>query len=94
MTNILSNLNDEQKNAVILIDKPVIVTAGPGSGKTGVLTTKIAYLIEQGVEPEKILALTFTEKAANEMMQRVVKKVKASSFPEISTFHAFSDHFM
>src|SRR5680860_284 len=71
MSDILSGLNDIQKKAVTQIDGPVMVIAGPGSGKTRVLTYRIAYMIQQGIPPHKILALTFTNKAAREMKDRI-----------------------
>lgn len=72
---LVNELNIEQKNAVEQIDGPCMIVAGAGSGKTRVLTYKIAYLIESGVSPYEILALTFTNKAANEMKQRIAKLV-------------------
>jgi DNA helicase-2/ATP-dependent DNA helicase PcrA len=72
---LVNELNTEQKNAVEQIDGPCMIVAGAGSGKTRVLTFKIAYLIESGVSPYEILALTFTNKAANEMKQRIAKLV-------------------
>ena len=68
---MFDNLNKEQIEAIKYIDGPLLVMAGAGSGKTKVLTTRIAYLIKQGINPDSILAITFTNKAAREMRQRV-----------------------
>ena len=86
----LSGLNKEQLKAVKHIDGPMLVLAGAGSGKTKVLTNRIAYLIEQGVSTDNILAITFTNKAAKEMKDRVIKLIgyDAKSI-QISTFHSF-----
>ena len=86
----LDTLNEEQKEAVTYLNGPLLVLAGAGSGKTKVLTSRIAYLIEKGVSPFNILAITFTNKAAAEMKERVIKLIggEAGSM-QISTFHSF-----
>ncbi|WP_066018409.1 DNA helicase Rep [Endozoicomonas atrinae] len=86
----MQRLNDRQAEAVKYIDTPLLVLAGAGSGKTSVITTKIAYLIQQcGISAKNIVAVTFTNKAAREMKERVGKLVKgkASSGLTVSTFH-------
>ena len=84
-----SLLNKEQIEAVKYMNHPLLVIAGAGSGKTRVLTYKIAYLIENGVNPYEILAITFTNKAANEMLKRVDKILNHNNRVMISTFHKF-----
>ena len=85
----LSRLNDRQREAVMHIDGPMLVLAGAGSGKTSVLTNRIAYLIENGVFPGNILAITFTNKAAKEMKDRVINLIGSSAYNiQISTFHS------
>lgn len=89
-TDILNELNDSQRAAVECIDAPSLVIAGAGSGKTRVLTYKIAYLLSQGINPWNILALTFTNKAAGEMQQRIAKQVgqDLASRLWMGTFHS------
>lgn len=87
---MLDNLNKEQIEAVMYKDGPLLVMAGAGSGKTKVLTTRIAYLIENGVDPFNILAITFTNKAAREMQDRIFSLIQdKAKFMQISTFHSF-----
>jgi len=87
----LNKLNPQQKNAVTAGNGPVLVVAGPGSGKTRVLTQRIAYLIaEEGVRPWQILAVTFTNKAAKEMQERVKRLLpdQATEGIMLGTFHS------
>lgn len=90
--NILDDLNEKQKEAVTHKEGPLLVIAGPGTGKTKVITHRIAYLIDKHkVTPEKILAITFTNKASQEMRERVNNEIgePPGSNVKISTFHAF-----
>lgn len=88
---ILDNLNKEQIEAVKYIDGPLLVLAGAGSGKTKVLTTRVAYLVDEiGIDPKSILAITFTNKAAKEMKERVTGILGSIAYQiQISTFHSF-----
>jgi len=87
MTDFKKELNPVQYKAVTHPDGPLLIVAGAGSGKTRVLTYRIAYLTTQGVQPSRILAVTFTNKAAGEMAKRVDKLVNA--YVPVSTFHSF-----
>lgn len=87
----LEGLNERQREAVLYNDGPLLIIAGAGAGKTKTLTTKIAYLIEKkNVAPENILAITFTNKAAKEMKDRLFKTIgQTAKYLEVSTFHSF-----
>ena len=87
---ILAGLNPAQRDAVIHYDVPSLIIAGAGSGKTRVLTSRIAYMIERGVAPERILALTFTNKAAEQMRTRIAQMLPDNRARRIrmGTFHS------
>lgn len=89
MENLLENLNKEQVEAVQTTQGPLLILAGAGSGKTKVLTTRIAYMIKQGVKPRNILAVTFTNKAAKEMKERIGKIIGEDTvkYMWVGTFH-------
>ena len=85
---VLFNLTPEQKKAVTTVDGPLLIIAGAGSGKTRVITQRIAYLIQNKIPPEQILAITFTNKATAEMKHRVCQYARGEQV-WVSTFHAF-----
>ncbi len=91
---LLDGLNPVQRQAVTFGTGPMLVLAGAGSGKTKLLTHRVAYLVEKGIHPTNICAVTFTNKAANEMKERILKLLKSlkaetsKAQPQIGTFHA------
>ena len=93
---ILEGLNNEQRRAVSCVDGPVLIVAGAGSGKTRVLTSRIAYILEKGCDPAQVLALTFTKKAASEMKERIALMVgeKRARRLCMGTFHSVFIRFL
>ena len=89
-TDYLNQLNDQQRDAVLYCDGPQLVIAGAGSGKTRVLTYKIVHLLKLGLAPYRIMALTFTNKAAREMRERVMHMVDSTVARQLwmRTFHS------
>ena len=96
MNAVLQGLNEEQKKAVECVEGPVLIVAGAGSGKTRVLTSRIAYILAGGTEASRILALTFTKKAAGEMKARIADMVgeRAARRLVMGTFHAVFVRFL
>lgn len=100
--NYLNELNEKQKEAVLQTDGPVLIVAGAGAGKTKTLTHRIIHLIHQGINPSSILAVTFTNKAAKEMRDKVMKLLENKEhgvvggnyldYPFVSTFHSLGVH--
>ena len=88
MSNLLDKLNDKQREAAAYIEGPLLILAGAGSGKTSTMTHRIAYMVEQGIRPWNILAVTFTNKAAKEMRSRVEDLIGDCRDMWIMTFHA------
>ena len=93
---IFEGLNDEQREAVSCVDGPVLIVAGAGAGKTRVLTSRIALLVGRGVDPSRVMALTFTKKAANEMKERIALMVgkRCAWRLRMGTFHSIFVRFL
>ena len=92
---ILKGLNEEQKLAVQTTNGPLLIVAGAGSGKTKVLTSRVAYILANGVDPTRVLALTFTKKAAEEMKERIALLVgRRARAVVMGTFHSVLIRFL
>src|ERR1700726_3506341 len=90
---LLADLTDAQREAVTHVEGPLLILAAAGSGKTRVITRRVAYLLQQGVRPVNILAITFTNKAAGEMRQRI-EALMPGCRVWISTFHSLCAHLL
>ncbi len=88
---LLKDLNPRQREAATSRGSHLLIVAGPGTGKTRVLTSRIIYLVEQGTAPEEILAVTFTNKAAKEIRQRL-RSAAGGRLPQVATFHSWAYH--
>lgn len=86
----LIGLNKAQQEAVLATEGPLMIVAGAGAGKTKTITHRIAHLLHKGIRGDSILAITFTNKAAKEMRERVHAIAQGSSMPFVSTFHALA----
>src|SRR6185436_17207720 len=87
----LLGLNEKQKEAALSTHGPLLIVAGAGAGKTKTITHRIVHLVKEGVDPHTILAITFTNKAAAEMRERIIaslRKERIEGTPFVSTFHA------
>src|SRR5215813_10505191 len=95
-TSWMDSLNSAQRQAVTCVDGPVLVIAGAGTGKTWTLACRVAYLIEQGVPPERILLLTFSRRAAREMLSRAGRLVDRRRTGKVwgGTFHAIANRLL
>ena len=89
MIDLLQGLTEAQREAVLHVDGPLLILAGPGSGKTRVITHRIAHLLHQGIPGRQILALTFTNKAADEMRARIERLGPGQQRSGMGTFHRF-----
>ena len=92
---VLEGLNREQAEAVTHNEGPLLIVAGAGTGKTTVITRRVAHLIDRGVKPESILALAFADKAAQEMEERVDRLLPIGYVNvQVSTFHSFGERLL